>query len=513
MKRKYILAAAICLSICALAGCQETPKESIVREKGADSIKNYQSEEPEDVGNAGDAGNAGGTAAKSLRESLGAPEHYKNQESYEDGRLVIETDAEVILPEVSSMNTYAVAAKEVNQELIDHFTKAFFEGDKVYHMYSYTQWTKEDYQKDITNLKKYKAEGNLDPYEYGKDENGELYYDIDAQIARDEEEMKSAPDEVVKEEVKPAFGIEWVSSKGSEEQTEVDKDSFWGMVETSHGVYSYQISYGLAPDLTVKITKRRDDVQDSREFTSWIEGEYLLDAEGADQDHMSEETMQKLADISLADAQKAAEEAIDRLGWDWKVYGWDYALFSHGENGTNEDTVLDGGYYFHFARVLDGVPVTFTSSYGGGLEDMDSTLTPWSYERCEVIVGDDGIQEVEIMNPYEVGEVQTEHVKLMDFDSIIKIYEQMMEVTNADMADFEKQRTFHIRKIVLGYSRIYDPTTDSDTGLMVPVWDFFGGFDVETDEGYDKNNGEHATRSFMTINAIDGTVIDRELGY
>ena len=313
--------------------------------------------------------------------------------------------------------------------------------------------------------------------------------------------------------MKPAFGIEWVSSKGSEEQTEVDKNSFWGMVETSHGVYSYQISYGLAPDLTVKITKRWDDVQDSREFTSWIEGEYLLDAEGADQDHMSEETMQKLADISLADAQKAAEEAIDRLGWDWKVYGWDYALFSHGENGTNEDTVLDGGYYFHFARVLDGVPVTFTSSYGGGLEDMDSTLTPWSYERCEVIVGDDGIQEVEIMNPYEVGEVQTEHVKLMDFDSIIKIYEQMMEVTNADMADFEKQRTFHIRKIVLGYSRIYDPTTDSDTGLMVPVWDFFGGFDVETDEGYDKNNGEHATRSFMTINAIDGTVIDRELGY
>ena len=101
----------------------------------------------------------------------------------------------------------------------------------------------------------------------------------------------------------------------------------------------------------------------------------------------------------------------------------------------------------------------------------------------------------------------------MDFDSIIKIYEQMMEVTNADMADFEKQRTFHIRKIALGYSRIYDPTTDNDTGLMVPVWDFFGGFDVETDEGSDKNNGEHATQSFMTINAIDGTVIDRGLGY
>ena len=144
---------------------------------------------------------------------------------------------------------------------------------------------------------------------------------------------------------------------------------------------------------------------------------------------------------------------------------------------------------------------------------MDSTLTPWSYEICNVIVGDDGIQKVEIVNPYEVGNMQTENVKLMDFDSIMKIYEQMMEVSNADIAEFEKQRTYHIKKITLGYGRIYDPTTDNDTGLLVPVWDFFGGFDVEGDGYSQKNSGEHSTQSYMTINAIDGTVINRSLGY
>ena len=82
------------------------------------------------------------------------------------------------------------------------------------------------------------------------------------------------------------------------------------------------------------------------------------------------------------------------------------------------------------------MPITFTDSYGGALEDMDSTVTPWSYERCEVIVGDDGIQKVEIYNPYVVDGIQTEHVKLMDFDSIIKIYEQMMEVSNAEVTEF-----------------------------------------------------------------------------
>ena len=100
---------------------------------------------------------------------------------------------------------------------------------------------------------------------------------------------------------------------------------------------------------------------------------------------------------------------------------------------------------------------------------MDSTLVPWSYERCLVIVGDDGIQEVTLLNPYDIGEIKTENVKLMDFESVINIYEQMMEVSNADILNYESKRTFHIRKIKFGYTRIYDPATDNETGLLVPV--------------------------------------------
>lgn len=187
--------------------------------------------------------------------------------------------------------------------------------------------------------------------------------------------------------------------------------------------------------------------------------------------------------------------------------------------------MLDTGYLFHFARVVNKAPITYTSEYGAGLEDMDSTLTPWSYERCDIIIGNDGVQEVKLMCPYKMGEVQTENVKLMDFDSIMEIYEQMMEVSNVDITQYDKQRTYHIKKITLGYSRIYNPASKNDEGLLVPVWDFFGGFDVESEmleqneterktiELSEKHSGEHSTRSFLTINAIDGTVIDRSLGY
>ena len=500
MKKKtltMLLMAGICAGM--LAGCQETPKESIVKQKGAANIKEYESTEQ---------------TGSPLQETLGAPEHYTNKGTYENGALVIDTDAEIILPNVETMNTYAVSAQEVGQDLIDNVSQAFFDGAKFYSAHTYNIWTKQDYQEDITNLKKYKAEGNLDPYGYGKDEEtGELFFDIDEVIARDEQEMQDAPDEITKEEITPSFGLEYWDGKGEEMEKAVDTNEFWGVAETAEGIFDYHISYQLAPDVVFKIERKRDDVVDSRELSEWMEGEYGIKREEGQESGISEEKLKERLDISKEDAEKMAIEKVERGGVDMEVYGWDYAMFYHGENGVTEDNVLDTGYIFQFVRMVDEVPITYTSSYGGALEDMDSTLSPWSYERCNVIVGEDGIQKVEIFNPYHVGDIQTEHVKLMDFDSIVKIYEQMMEVSNANVKEQQEKRTYHIRKIALGYSRIYNPNADNDTGLLVPVWDFFGGFDFEA-EGYSgKNSGEFSTQSQMTINAIDGTVIDREMGY
>ena len=95
----------------------------------------------------------------------------------------------------------------------------------------------------------------------------------------------------------------------------------------------------------------------------------------------------------------------------------------------------------------------------------------------------------------------------------MKIYEQMMEISNANMLEYSSSYTVHIKRIQLGYTRIYDPTVDSTTGVMVPVWDFFGGSDSENQEYIDKNSGEHSKQSFLTVNAVDGTIIDRGLGY
>lgn len=517
-----------------LAGCQETPKESIVKQKGADKIKEYESNEEEQSSKeAGESenGKADDTLDEEepteekegkINEIIKAPKTYKNQAEYEGGKLVVDTDAEIILPKVDSMNTYKVSAREADQELIDQVSKIFFEGAKFYSGYDYNEWTKEDYQKDLTMLKKWKAEGNLDPYNWGTDDEGNLAFDIDAAIEGDEVSMKDAPDSVEMKEVIPSFGLEYVDTSYGEPVTKVDENRFYGVAETDHGIYGYIIdgSDAHTSDIKILIQTQEEGPQSFRDFnaTGWKDGRYAMDTENSSADGetdthpISEDVIEGMMKISYEDAEKIAKEKIDQLGWDWEVTSWNYALYCRSYNIQEED-IQDTGYIFYFTRMLDGAPITFTDSYGGSLEDHNSTLIPWSYERCEVVVGSNGIEKAEIYNPYNVEEVQTKNVKLMDFDSIIKIYEQMMEITNADMMDYYNKLTFHTRKITLGYSRIYDPTVNSKSGILVPVWDFFGGYDSESAEYTSKDSGEHSNQSFLTINAIDGTIIDRELGY
>lgn len=145
---------------------------------------------------------------------------------------------------------------------------------------------------------------------------------------------------------------------------------------------------------------------------------------------------------------------------------------------------------------------------------MESTLETWSYEKIQFTVNKDGIQHVEINNLYEIGEQQVANVELMTFPEIAKIFESMLQIQNSDMT-YSKGKVFDIDHVTLGYMRVYDPGADNVSGLLVPVWDFFGkmvDYAVYEDQEYTNVSAE-PTFSRLTVNAADGTVINRELGY
>lgn len=93
--------------------------------------------------------------------------------------------------------------------------------------------------------------------------------------------------------------------------------------------------------------------------------------------------------------------------------------------------------------------------------------------------------------------------KLLDMDG--------KEVEYTDMGDKEdvKYTDIKVNKIILRYTRLSE-RSDFHTGLMVPVWDFIGDIDYGDTSGL---SGQEKDKVVFTINAVDGSIVDRAAGY
>lgn len=232
----------------------------------------------------------------------------------------------------------------------------------------------------------------------------------------------------------------------------------------------------------------------------------------------SRQEAEQRAGISKEEAVQQADAYLQNMGLtDFSAKEVNLALKTSATPSINETTSYKeapAGYLVSYTRDLDGFPVTSEMNYGGNLESMESTQETWAYEKVEILVNQEGLQYVQILNLYQVGEKQVENVEMKPFSEIAKIFEQMIQIQNADMGE-DRTVNLQIDRVTLGYMRVYDPGADSASGILVPVWDFFG-----TETGKTTIEGEtmdisvcQPDYSFLTINAADGTVINRSLGY
>ena len=181
-------------------------------------------------------------------------------------------------------------------------------------------------------------------------------------------------------------------------------------------------------------------------------------------------------------------------------------------NGT-----LQKAYKLSYSRVLGDNSFTLTSGSAGGSGAIDdgkgSFIEGWEYESLTFLVNNDGIVSMEWINPYDVSEVITNNTTMMDFNKIMDIFNKMIVVTNAYLSD-NMSKTINVDRIELGLMRITDPATRS-AGLVIPVWDFFGNVTnaLEGGEQSYSESDDDPLNSVLTINAIDGSIVDRGLGY
>ena len=202
-----IVGLTLCIGM--LTGCAQTPESSLVKPKGSKAEDAYTEAEDVDMVKEDSSENTKdkNTAVRTtIRDLLNAPETYKSQTTDDSAKLVVNTDATVEIPDVEKISAISVTPAEVTQDLLDRITDAFFSEAKLYIAESYYTQTKDEIKKTLDELKEDVANGNLDPYNYGTDEDGNYIYDIYGEIEMYEQEYESAPETKTLVEGRPVAG-------------------------------------------------------------------------------------------------------------------------------------------------------------------------------------------------------------------------------------------------------------------------------------------------------------------
>lgn len=243
------------------------------------------------------------------------------------------------------------------------------------------------------------------------------------------------------------------------------------------------------------------------------------DAWSASSDGTSEEIAQaETTRPSAKKSQKDAQKLLTELGLN------DFAL----AGARYQDSSLGVNYVLHYTRQIDGIPITYTSQIGGSvIEDEFGEWTPWEDEQLEFIYDAEGLWRMNWSNPYEISTISEEAVFLLPFSEVKQIFESVMmtnygkSISYSDsygnyLDNYESYLSsmeINVSSVRLGYMKIQEKG-DKNGAKLVPVWDFFG-----TISCYDMDTGSYVTThedpfySLVTINAMDGSVLDRYLGY
>lgn len=201
----------------------------------------------------------------------------------------------------------------------------------------------------------------------------------------------------------------------------------------------------------------------------------------------------------------------------------DYALTAYGQMpapkaGSSEMPAAGAGnpqyYIFRYTRHINGIPVNDDNGGEGVSNDYDYTS---GLGVITVIVDDSGVCFLGYYNPYDLGPTIQADCDLLSFRQIMDIFAKvgLLSIQHLERNADLQENTLQIYKIQFGYMTVRQPD-NINAYYYVPVWDFYGYRVLFGTGGYahGKDGGfVMEGNSELTINAIDGTIIDRNYGY
>ncbi len=454
-------------------------------------------EQPEDTQTDGGGGN--------VASQVQAPERYQTELSVDGVHLM--ADAQMVIPDVSGIKTKTVTSRVFTQEDYDAVNRVLLGGSPLWErdyaaMEASNGFTVGELEERIAQLKAERDVNGVDGDAPYGDKEETLNEQIEAWERRKAAAEASGLEEPVIIEEIPAI-VSYKEPDGTKDSE--GADNWLGGYATMDGEDYYVY---LNNNLEQEWRMVELAVEGMRKKGSFAA--YLYSS------HDYEQNEEKMAAMGLDTEGLLAQTGdwVNQMGiGEYTVQGGEYMANSKvGEKGKMEyDQFV---YGTHIVRVEDGVPVTYTHVDGGMIDNAatgDMGQIWWPYEEITLIYDEDGMVAFYWRNPYEVKALSAEYVFLMPFSDIREIFEEMLVKKKKDAFNGEGE-SFEITvdEVRLGYMRVRE--ADSAEGTLVPVWDFFGAETWKDAEGREYYSVDSDYVSLLTINAMDGTVLDREQG-
>lgn len=515
MKKKIIsLVLATAIAMC---GCQKAPENAAVKKKDFDNmIKEAQETTDKD--------NAPENMAKKY-------DSYKNEITDKKMGVHVTADAKVDIPKSKKMSVYRVSQKKIEQSMVDKIKDQLFEGDEIYDGCILKMDTKATVAEEIRQKKEQLAnlsEGG-DPKEYIEASIKELQKKYDKvpktiDKSKYKSDMKLTKVKDLYEKDKNNSYYEWQNEFGGDNEViyaisdakDGYKKNIYIQNNKNYGnIISFsknKSSYGQVSSITVSEENNMMDTNCGM-WKVGVKPSYadiiFETGSGVNIIQSMKEVKDDTCTLSEKKAKAKADEFLKNIGisgFDIDTKGQYYELLANQEEDKYEYRKV---WYFKYLRSIDNVLVNNEgdSKYADSGQGESFTKYMWPGESIQICINDQGVVEFRYGAPIKVNKKVVENAKLKTFEQARKIFEKMIVTTNANEDGDGYMKNISVSKVALRYMRISEKDK-FDTGLLVPVWDFIGTYedDAERDSSY-------RDKSILTVNAIDGTVIDKGLGY
>ena len=454
--------------------CQATPETAAVYSKTTDI---------EDVvaGNDTEVVQTSGEDAESTKTAYyETPETYINEFSQANVEMYV--DAVIYGPKDNKIESVVLEDTYVTHDMVDDFLD-YFIGDSRLYVKTDCRQTQAQvseeilyWQEAVFNAQNKWDEVRLkDPYAV-HDNSNDAVEEFKKYIEQLENELADAPETI--------------------EYTEISRK-----LTGEHLVAYAQTTEGSFDDMAYIV------IFDAEDSIGVYIGSLMYESMGEmSSSSLTEAEVEAQTGLTLESALEQTAEAARHFGIE-ELYLEDYAIYTHLKDGQTYPF-----YSLNLTPAANGIGMPKLSD-ATQLAFDDSELSPAPRpEDFTVYVDQTGIIQFSWNLPKTVVEVLDDDVKIMDFDDVIDTFEQKILYTL--YMEGNERREIHINIITLSLMPV--KKQDSTQTVTVPVWDFRGYY-FNPDDKIWANSGtvknESNFFSFLTINAIDGSIISRHLGY